>query len=139
MTDARRPVHLAVLAGTSVSLYAATLAAVATIQSSSDAAVIDARSPLEAATRTISLDHDALSSRLAQAEDAYGAAAAAYDRTRPQLDGVESTLDRLAGSVAAVSGSARSLPDRVALPSVTQTVVQRASSPAHVSTGPSGH
>jgi len=139
VTDARRPIHLAALAGTSVSIYAATLAVVAAIQSSEDTALIDARAPLEAATRSVSLGHDALSARLDQAENAYGAAASAYDRTRPRLDGVESTLDRLAGSVAAVSGSARSLPDRVALPPVTPTIVTRVSSPAHVTTGASGH
>jgi len=139
MTNARLPVHLAVLAGTSVTLYAVALALVATIQSNGDVAVIDARAPVEAATRSVSLDHDALASRLDETEQAYGAAAAAYDRARPRLDGVESTLDRLSGTVAAVSGTARSLPDRVALPSVTQTVVTRVSSPAHVTTGASGH
>jgi hypothetical protein len=139
MTEIRRPVHLAVLAGTSVSVYAATLAVVATFQSSADATVIDVRAPLDAAARSVSLDHDALSTRLDQAENAFGAAAAAYDRSRLRLDGVESTLERLASSVAAVSGSARSLPDRVALPSVTHTIVTQATAAAHVTTGASGH
>ena len=139
MTDTRRPVHLAVLAGGCVGLYAASLAVVATIQSTADATVIDRRAPVEAATRSVAIDHDALSSRIDRAEDAYRVAAAAYDRARPRLDGVESTLDHLAGTVATVSGSARSLPDRVALTTVTRTIVTRVSSPAHVVTGSSGH
>jgi hypothetical protein len=139
MTDGRRPIHLAVLAGTSVGVYAATLAAVVAMQSHADATIIEARSPVDAATRSVTLGHDLLMSRLDQLENAYASAAAGYDRARPRLDGVESTLDRLAGSVEAVSGTARSLPDRVALPPISRTIVTRASTPAHATTGASGH
>ena len=139
MTDARRPIHLAVLGGATVGVYAASLAVVTALQSAADARAMDARAPLDVATRSMAADHDELDRRLDLAESAYGTLAAAYDRARPTLDGVDSSLDRLSGAVSAVSGSARSLPDRVALPSIAPTIVTRASTSAHVTTGASGH
>jgi hypothetical protein len=137
-SEGRRPVHLAVLAGASVGVYAATLAAVAGLQSDADSTLIEARSPIEAATRSVGLGDDGLTARLDRAEDEYAAAAAGYDQARPRLDGVESSVDRLAESVQAVTGTARSLPDRIALPPVTRTIVTRATTPAHATTGASG-
>jgi hypothetical protein len=139
MTDARRPLHLAVLLGASAGIYAASLAGVAALQSASDQALIDDRAPLDSATSSLASGHDALDADLARAAQAYSEAAARYDRLTPQLDGMESSLDALAGSVSTVSGAAKALPGHVALPTVTRTITVSARPATHATTGASGH
>jgi hypothetical protein len=121
MADPRRPLHLVVLLGASAGLYATSLAGVTFLQSATDRALIDDRAPLDAATGSISSDHDSLESDLARAARAYDAALARYDLLGTQLDGMESSLDNLAGTVSDVSGAAKALPGRVTLPRVTRS------------------
>jgi hypothetical protein len=138
MTDARRPTHLAVLLGASAGIYAASLAGVTALQSSAFQTVIDDRAPLDAATISLKGGHDALETDLDRADEAYGDAAARYDRLAPRLDGLETSLDMLAGTVSQVSGAAKALPGRVALPKVTAAVPAKAAPPTHGTTGASG-
>jgi hypothetical protein len=139
MTDARRPTHLAVLLGASAGVYAVTLAGVTVLQSATDQALIDARTPVDSATISLSGGHDTLESELDLADRALGEAAERYDRLAPRLDGLETSLDTLAGTVSQVGGAARALPGRVSLPKVTRTVTTRVAAPAtHATTGASG-
>ena len=136
--DGPRPVHLAVLAGASVGIYAASLATVAVLQSSSDGAVIDARSPLDQAIRDLSATNDRMSGDLDRVGRADDAMASAWDQVGPGLDATEAALDGLSVSVTRITGAAGALPDRVALPAVPRTVVTRGATPAHATTGASG-
>lgn len=120
MVDLRRPPHLAVLLAASAGIYATSLAGVTFLQSAADLALIEDRAPLDAATGSISSDHDSLESDLARAARAYEDALARYDLLGSRLDGMETSLDTLAGSVSVVSGAAQALPGRVSLPRVTR-------------------
>lgn len=122
MTDPRRPVHLVALLGASAGIYAVSLAGVTFLQSSADQALTDARAPLGSATSVLTSGHDSLETDLARAERAYGDAAAGYDLLTPRLDGMETSLDALAGSVSNVTGAAQALPAHVALPKVVRSV-----------------
>ena len=137
-TDGPRPVHLAVLAGASVGIYAVSLATVAVLQSSSDAAVIDARSPLDQAIRDLAATNERMATDLDRVARADDVMASAWDQVGPGLDATEATLDSLTASVARITGAAGALPDRVALPAVPRTVVTRGATPAHATTGASG-
>jgi ABC-type phosphonate transport system ATPase subunit len=138
MTDARRPVHLVVLLGATAGIYAVSLAGVTALQSAADRAHIDDGAPLDATTSSLSAGQDAFERDLASAARAYGDAAAGYDRLAPRLDELEISLDTLAGTVAKVSGAAKALPARVALPTVTHTMTTRAAPATHATTGASG-
>ena len=138
MTDARRPVHLAVLLGASAGIYAVSLAGVTALQAATDRALIDERAPLGAAMSTLAGGHDAVETDLERAARAYGDAAAGYDRLAPRLDTLETSLDALAGTVSQVSGAARALPGHVTLPTVTRTVTTKAPPVSHATTGASG-
>jgi hypothetical protein len=152
VVDLRRPPHLVVLLGASAGIYAASLAGVTFLQSSADRALIEDRAPLDAATGSISSDHDSLESDLTRAARAYEDALARYDLLGSRLDGMETSLDTLAGSVSDVSGAAQALPGRVSLPRVTRAssgsgggstsgskAAPRAAAPAtNASTGASG-
>lgn len=138
MTDARRPIHLVVLLGATAGIYAVSLAGVTALQSAADRALIDDGAPLDATTSSLSAGHDAFENDLARAARAYGDAAAGYDRLAPRLDELEISLDTLAGTVAKVSGAAKALPARVALPTVTRTVTTRTAPATHATTGASG-
>jgi hypothetical protein len=139
MTDARRPVHLAVLVGASAGIYAISLAGVTVLQSSADQALMAERAPLESTIRGVAGGHDALDADLTRAAQDYGDAAGRYDRLAPGLSAMESALDDLAANVADVSGAARALPGHVALPVVTRTVTVAAKRPVtHGTTGASG-
>jgi hypothetical protein len=138
MTDARRPAHLAVLLGASAGIYAVSLAGVTALQSATDRAVIDERTPLDAATVTLAGGHDAVETDLERAALGYGDAAASYDRVGPRLDAMERSLDALAGTVSQVSGAAEALPGHVALPVVTRAVTTKVAPVTHATTGASG-
>jgi hypothetical protein len=138
MTEKRRPVHLAVLLGTSAGMYALSLAGVTALQASADGALIDERAPLGSATSSLAGAHDSLETDLATIARVYGDAAARYDRLTPGLDGMESSLDALGSSVSQVSGAARALPGRVALPAVARSVSTSTAPVTHARTGASG-
>jgi len=124
MTDARRPLHLAVMIGASTALYAASMAGVTAIQSNTDRTLILRQTPAEEAVARLREGHDRLEAQISQAADAYSQAAGGYDALTPQLGGMEDSLQRLAGRVQTVSGAARALPGRISLPPVSRTVVR---------------
>ena len=145
-----RPLHLFVLAGASAGIYAGSLAGVTFLQSSVDQTLIGARAPLDTATSSLVSSHDTLEASIAKADQAYTDAAARYDLLTPMLGGMETSLDKLASAVSAVSGAANALPARVALPTVARSVSSSSTTgtttrakaaappPTHAKTGPSG-
>ena len=137
-TEGPRPIHLAVLAGASAGIYAVSLATVAVLQSSSDAAVIDARTPLDQAIRDLSATNDRMATDLDRAGRADDTMASTWDGVGPGLDATEATLDGLSKRVARITGAAGALPDRVAIPAVPRTGVTRGATTAHATTGASG-
>jgi len=140
MTDVRRPVHLAVLAGLSASAYAGSLALVAMLQSSADASVIAERAPIRQVADTIARSHDGLEASVAAATRRYSQVADRYGALLPKLAGVETSLDTLAKTTAGVTDSTLTLPAHVSLPSVQAAprVVRVAAPTTQATTGASG-
>jgi hypothetical protein len=138
MTDARRPIHIVVMIGASTALYAMSMAGVTAIQSSADRDLIRGRSPAEDAAARLRGGNDRLEMTLTRAADAYADAAARYDALAPQLDGMERSLDTLAGRVEAVGGAARSLPQTVTLPNVPRSAPAVSRPRTSATTGASG-
>ncbi len=137
--DARRPVHLAVMLGTSTGAYALALAAVTGLQSASDAAAVRAIEPMVAAQTSIGADHGVLEQDLRDATDRYTELADRYDRLTPRLADLEAALDSLAGSTEKITDSAAALPDRISLPAVRRAPQTAAAAPrTHAVTSASG-
>jgi uncharacterized protein YlxW (UPF0749 family) len=139
MTDARRPVHLAVLFGASAGLYAFSLAGVMALQSSTERATALDRAPVVADLDALEAANDRLTSGVDQASSAYDASSRSYDEITPRLGAAESRLAELAAAVADVQGAARALPTRVALPSVRAATPRTVAAPkVQAKTGASG-
>ena len=138
MTDARRPLHLAVMIGASTAVYAASLAAVAAFQSADDRALTERQAPAADAVARLHAGHDRLEATIGQVSDAYDQAAGGYDALAPRLQAAEDALDALAGRVTAVGGAAQALPGHVSLPPISRTVplLTAFSAPALLSSGP---
>ena len=79
MTDVPRPVHLVVLGALSTSVYALALAAVATLQSGADRALIVDRAPAVAVADRAAAAHDELSATVDDAARRYQTLADRYD------------------------------------------------------------
>jgi hypothetical protein len=127
------------MVGASTALYAISLAGVTAIQSNADRALIVRQSPAENATTRVGEGNDRLEASLSHAANAYTEAARQYDTLAPQLADMETSLEKLAGRVEAVSGAARALPGRVSLPTVHRSAPAAAARPAtRASTGASG-
>src|SRR6187401_1509103 len=75
MTDAQRPLHLAIMLGASTALYAGSLACVALLQSDADRALTERQAPAKDAVARIHVGHDRLDAAIGQAADAYARAA----------------------------------------------------------------
>ena len=140
MTESRRPLHLAVLFGTSTALYAVSMAGIASIQSNADQGLAASQAPAGDAAARLQAAHDALEARLSRAADAYASAAAGYDQLATTLETTEAALGEYADRVGVVSGASKSLPARVSLPVVSTKVVVRTTSKPRTSasTGASG-
>lgn len=140
MTELRRPVHLAILAGLSASAYAGSLALVAMLQSSSDAALVAERAPVGSAADRLTAGHDRLDAAIAAATRRYGEAAGRYGALASEITGLETALDALATTTASVTNSTTTLPTHVSLPAVQAAPrVVRVSAPAtQATTGASG-
>jgi hypothetical protein len=141
VTDARRPLHLAVMIGASTALYAVSMAGVTAIQSNNDRTLIMRQTPAEDAAARLHAGHDQLEAQINQAADAYGRAAGGYDALTPRLGDMEDSLGNLAGRVQTVSGAAQALPGRISLPPISRSVVRTVttSKPAtSTTTGASG-
>jgi len=140
MTDAGRPVHLVVLAGLATGAYALALAAVATLQSGADQALIRDRAPAIAMIDQAAAAHDDLAATVDVAARRYRTLAARYDALGGSIDTYESTLDELFARTAAISASVSALPTRIQLPSVPSipAAAPRSQPATHATTGASG-
>ena len=140
MTDARRPLHLAVMIGASTAVYAASLAAVTAFQSNDDLALMHRQAPAQDAVARLSDGHDRLEASIGQASDAYDRAAGGYDALAPKLMDTESLLTDLAGRVQKITGAAQALPGSISLPPISRSVVRTVTSrpKTSASTGASG-
>lgn len=140
MTERHRPLHLAVLAGLSASAYAGSLAFVALLQSSADAALVAERVPIRVAADAITANHDRLEAAVADATKRYAQLADRYSALLPGIAGVASSVDALARTTAAVADSTLTLPTHVSLPTVQAAprVVRVAAPTTQATTGASG-
>jgi hypothetical protein len=140
MTELRRAVHIAVLAGVSASAYAGSLALVAKLQSSADTTQAAQRAPIRAAADAISASHDRLEAAVEAATQRYGRMTDRYGALLPEIAGVETSLDALAKVAAGVTDSTLTLPTRVTLPAVQAAprVVRVAAPATQATTGASG-
>jgi hypothetical protein len=140
MTELRRPVHLAVLAGLSASAYAGSLALVTMLQSSADAALIAERAPIRSAADEVKATHDHLDAAIAAAAQRYGDVSGRYSALVPQIAGIERSLDALAKTTSGVTDSTLTLPSHVSLPSVQAAprIVRVAAPTTQATTGASG-
>jgi hypothetical protein len=136
---AGRRYHLAVALGLSTGAYAALLAGVTRLQAESEGQLVDQRRPSAAALDALGSAHDALESDLRSASDLYNRYAATYRTTAATLAQIEKSLGTLNTTVRRVEGGSQTLPDRVALPTVSSTVVTVIRPTAHATTGGSGH
>jgi hypothetical protein len=119
--------------------FGLSLAAAAALQSGMDAAVAADRAPFASAVERLTAENDRLEQRLAMLGALDARAVNAAGSIGDGIAAMETRLDRLSSTVAAVDGAARSLPARVALPPVVRSVqVGGGSARAHVSTGGSG-
>lgn len=140
MTDARRPLHLAVMLGASAALYAGSMAGVALLQSDADRALTQRQAPAKDAVSRLQDGHDRLDAAIGQAADAYARAASRYDALTPTLTETEASLSDLASRVETISGAARALPARISLPPITRVVRTSGARPrTSATTGASGH
>ena len=138
----RHPVHLAVMAGTAVGIYAVSLAGVTALQAATNADLAAQRDPVAAAIAQQRAGHDRMDAALTAAADGYAEAAAAYADILETLAGHEGDLAALEQAIARAEGSAAKLavPARPALPTIRSTVTTRVvTRPAvNASTGASG-
>ena len=139
MTDAQRPLHLAIMLGASTALYAGSLACVALLQSDADRALTERQAPAKDAVARIHVGHDRLDAAIGQAADAYARAASRYEALTPTLTNTETSLSDLASRVETISGAARALPARISLPPITKVVRTTSTRPkTSATTGASG-
>jgi hypothetical protein len=129
------PSRAGILIGASAAIYAVTLAAVAGLQASDDAALAARRQPyLDAIVRSRAAN-DALDAAVSGAEQDMVALAGAYAGVTEQLTAYEARLDALATLVAEAQGSMAALPSRIGLPTVS---MRGAISPAGATSRSSG-
>jgi hypothetical protein len=139
MTDARRPLHLAVMLGASTALYAGSMAGVALLQSDADRVLTERQAPAEDAVARLHGGHDRLEKAISVAADAYARAASRYEALTPTLTDTETSLSDLASRVETIGGAARALPARISLPPITRVVRTTVARPrTSASTGASG-
>jgi len=139
MTDARRPLHLAVMLGASTALYAGSMAGVALLQSDADRVLTERQAPAEDAVARLHGGNDRLEASIAAAAYAYARAASRYEALDPGLTETEASLSDLASRVEIISGAARALPARISLPPITRVVRTTVTRPkTSASTGASG-
>ena len=131
MTDARRPLHLAVLVGVSTGTYAIALAGVTALQSASDAAIAADRAPYELAADRLAAGHDRVEAALEDAGRDYDLLASSYDGLAPRLVDMEASLQGLGDRAIRLSDSIGSLPSRVSVPRMP--TIRSAPAPAKVS------
>lgn len=134
----RLPAHLGIFLGLAAGGYAVCLAAVTSLQSSTEARIAADRAPALATIRMVQADHARLEQRLESARAAYAAAAEAYRVSGSGLATMEAKLSELATLMTEINGTASSLPATVKLPSVRGSVGGRSAPAVHATTTASG-
>lgn len=112
------PARAGMLIGASAAVYAITLAGIAALQASDDAAVAARRQPWVDAIAAERAANDDLEATLAAAGEDAKWLGDVYADVSTDIAAYGARLDELAALVAEVEGSAAALPDRVKLPSV---------------------
>jgi hypothetical protein len=134
----RVPGRVLTLLGLTTSGYALTLAGIASLQATSDAATIAARAPALAGIDAAANENGRLADRLDVLTARNAALATSYGTIASAIDGLESRLGALSTSVTAVDGAARALPASVPLPPAIRAVRPTSRSTTHATTGGSG-
>jgi hypothetical protein len=138
-TIPRVPTQVLAMIGLTGGCFGLSLAAAAALQSGTDATVAADRAPFASAVDRLTAENDRLEQRLLMLGALDARAADAAGPIGNGIAAMETQLDRLSSTVAAVDGAAQALPARVALPPVVRSVrVGSGSTPAHASTGGSG-
>lgn len=133
----RRPLHLAVTLGVSAGMYAASLAAVTSLQAGRDADAAANAAPAEAALAAVRNANDRLARGVDAASSAFEAAGAGYQSVAAGLARTDARLGKLAASVASIEGAAVRLPASAPLPAVGSARVVAAPA-VNATTGASG-
>ena len=113
------PARAGILLGASAAIYAITLAGIAALQASDDAAVAARRQPWVDAIAAERVANDELEANLTSASDNATRLGGLYADVSTDVAAYRARLEELAALVAEVEGSAAALPSRVALPAVT--------------------
>src|SRR5690349_19661168 len=112
------PARAGMLLGGAAAVYAVTLAGIAGLQASDDAAVAARRQPWVDEIAAQRAANDDLERSLAASNEDAQWLGTVYDDVTAQVAAYRDRLDELATLVAGVEGSAAELPTRVALPSI---------------------
>lgn len=135
-----QPARAAMLLGSSAAVYAIALAAVAALQSGTDAELAARRGPYLESVAAARAANDALAGSLAALDADARSVADRYAGVSSAIAEQEASLDELAALVGRVQGTANALPTRISLPSVTvrSTSRQAAAPRTTATTGASG-
>jgi len=128
-TETRRPLHIVSMVGLSAAIYAANLAAITAMQSTSDAQAAGPQAPTQAALDLLRIHDATIAEQVRQATDKLQAGAAAYAKAGAALNALEQKLSGLGKSAGALSA----LP---AVPTIGRTAA--AAPVVHTTTGASG-
>ena len=134
----RRPLHLGTLLGVSVATYAAALATVASLQSSTDRAVMAERQPAVDTLASLGRHNDELTARLDHAATRFDAVAGGYAPLVHDLGSLEASIDDLAVTVAGIARTSAALPTRVTIPRTVRAAPAASRPTSHATTGASG-
>jgi hypothetical protein len=135
---ARLPAHVWVMLGASTAGYALMLAAVAGLQSHSEAELMAAREPASAGVAELRAAQLGLEARLDAASAAYAASVDAYNAAGGNLAALHLRMAQLGALVAEIDGVSRSMPAAISLPVVRKTVSSTRSPSTQGTTGASG-
>jgi hypothetical protein len=113
------PARAGILIGASAAVYAVSLAAVAGLQASDDAAIAARRQPYVDAIADGRAANDALEAAIGSVDIRAASLASNYALSADQVAAYEARLDALAAIVAETQGSMAALPKRINLPNVT--------------------
>ena len=113
------PARAGILIGASAAVYAVSLAAVAGLQASDDAAIAARRQPYVDAIADGRAANDALEAAIGDAGLQVQSVTSSYSLSADELAAYEARLDALARLVAETQGSMAALPRRINLPNVT--------------------
>ncbi len=115
------PARAGILIGASAAVYAVSLAAVAGLQASDDAALATRRQPYVDAVADGRAANDALEAAIGDAGLQARSLASDYSTSADELAAYEVRLDALAALVAETQGSMAAMPKRIKLPNVTMS------------------